>query len=377
MSITDSRRNSAMTADGAPPRPATTHTEESFDMTNTIHNRPITTENVATADISLMRAVVQDHYGLDALRTATVERPALADDEVLVRVAGAGVDRGVWHLATGLPYLTRAAFGIRRPRNPVPGLELSGVVEAVGPAVTAFAEGDRVFGVGRGTFAEYAAASESKLAAVPRSLDLVHAGPLAVSGSAALQAVEDHGGVVAGMHVLVLGGSGGVGTYAVQIAKALGATVTGVAGGDKTELVRSIGADRVLDYRREDPLAGDVAYDVIIDTGGNRGVGRLARALTPSGTLVIVGGENGGRLIGGVDRQVRAKLRSIASKRTLTTFIAKEDAAHLERLADLVDVDGVRPVLDRRFRLDEAGDALRHLESGRTRGKVVLDLTSA
>lgn len=340
---------------------------------NSTRNRPVA-EPAALSDDS-MTAIVQDRYGgADTLRTAATPRPVIGDHDVLVRVLAAGVDRGVWHLMTGRPYITRLAFGLRRPRNPVPGLDLAGVVDTVGAAVTRFAEGDLVFGTGQGTFAQYARAREDQLAGVPRSLPMTAAGVLAVTGSTALQAVEDHGRVRPGDEVLVLGASGGVGTYAVQIAKAAGGTVTGVARGDKLDLVRSLGVDRVVDHRTDDPLDGTRRFDVIIDTGGNRRLRELRRALTPTGTLVIVGGENGGRWVGGTDRQVRARLLSVVARQRLTTFVAREDAAHLERLADLVETGRVRPVVDRIFPLSGVADAIGYLESGRTRGKIVLEI---
>lgn len=333
------------------------------------------TSSPSSEERPTMQAIVQHRYGsADVLELAEVERPTVEGAEVLVRVAAAGVDRGVWHLMTGLPYPTRVAFGLRRPRTPVPGMDLAGVVEAVGRDVSRFAEGDVVFGIGTGTYAEWAVAPQDELAVVPRGLDVVAAGALAVSGSAALQAVEDHGRVEAGQHVLVMGASGGVGTYAVQVARALGAEVTGVAGTDKLDLVRRLGAEHVVDHRRADPLDGSQRYDVIVDTGGNRSLRDLRRALTPAGTLVIVGGEGGGRWLGGLDRQARALLRSTVSRQRLTTFVAKEDAAHLERLADLVETGQVTPEIDRRYLLAEAADALRHLEAGRARGKVVIEV---
>jgi NADPH:quinone reductase-like Zn-dependent oxidoreductase len=316
---------------------------------------------------------VQDRYGsTDVLELREIPRPTLGDHDVLVRVAAAGVDRGVWHLMTGRPHLTRLAFGLRRPRNPVPGLDVAGVVDTVGPAVTRFAEGDLVFGTGHGTFAEYARAGEDCLAGIPTNITMTEAGVLAVTGSTALQAVEDHGRVRPGDQVLVLGASGGVGTYAVQIANALGGIVTGVASSDKLDLVRRLGAQRVVDYRTDDPLAERGHYDVIIDIGGNRRLRDLRRALTPTGTLVIVGGESGGRWLGGTDRQIRAELTSLVTRQRLTTFIAREDAAHLERLADLVETGHVTPVVDRCFPLVDADDAIAHLESGRTRGKIAI-----
>lgn len=342
--------------------------------TRTPHpNQPQDTDDHAEPDEHSMTAVVQDRYGTaDVLELREVPRPTLGDHDVLVLVATAGVDRGVWHLMTGRPYLTRFAFGLRRPRNPVPGLDLAGVVDTVGPAVTRFAVGDLVFGTGHGTFAQYARASEDRLAGIPTNLTMAQAAVLAVTGSTALQAVEDHGRVRPGDQVLVLGASGGVGTYAVQIANALGGIVTGVASSDKLDLVRRLGASRVIDYRTDDPLAEPHRYDVIIDTGGNRRLRDLRRALTPTGTLVIVGGENGGRWVGGSDRQIRAKLTSLVARQRLTTFVAREDAGHLERLADLVETGHVTPVVDRTFPLTDAADAITHLERGRTRGKIAI-----
>lgn len=321
-----------------------------------------------------MQAITQDRYGsADVLELRTTERPAIGDTDVLVRVAAAGVDRGVWHLMTGMPYPTRLAFGLRRPRTRVPGMDLAGIIERVGAEVTRFAEGDAVFGIGQGTFAEYARASQDKLAAVPKGLDLTSAGALAVTGSAALQAVEDHGRVQPGQHVLVLGASGGVGTYVVQIARSIGTAVTAVASTDKLDIVRDLGADRVIDYRTADPLDGSERYDVIIDSGGNRSLRDLRRALIPRGTLVIVGGEGGGRWVGGLDRQLRSILLSTVSRQRLTTFVAKEDASHLERLADLVETGAVAPVIDRRFHLAEAAAAIRYLETGAARGKLLIE----
>ncbi|MEE8601208.1 NAD(P)-dependent alcohol dehydrogenase [Euzebya tangerina] len=320
-----------------------------------------------------MRAVVQDRYGPpETLEVRSVEMPQIGDLEVLVAVASAGIDHGAWHLMTGLPYPTRLAFGLRRPKTPIPGLDLAGVVRDVGPAVTRFAAGDRVFGHGTGTYAEFAVAPETKLAAIPRGMDVVDAGALAVTGSTALQAVDVHARVRPGDEVLVLGASGGVGHVVVQIAKARNAVVTGVARGAKHDLVRSLGADRVIDYTVTDPLGEGRQYDIIIDTGGNRSLRALRRALSPSGSLVIVGGEGGGRLLGGLDRQLRARITSAVVSQRLTTFIAAEDADHLERLADLVDRGLVTPMVDRTFPLDHVADAFAHLRSGRARGKVVL-----
>lgn len=346
-----------------------------------MNTNPTTSANITdplslrSADDASMLAIVQDRYGgVDTLDPRHVARPEIGDNDVLIRVVAAGVDRGVWHLMTGTPFLTRLVFGLRRPGNPIPGLDVAGVVDSVGAAVTRFAEGDLVFGHGHGTYAEYARAHEDRLAAIPPRLDPIAAGVLAASGTTALQAVEDHGRVRPGDQVLVLGAAGGVGTYAVQIATALGGIVTGVASHAKLGLVQDLGASRAFDYRTTDPLADANRYDVIIDTGGNRRLRDLRRALVPNGTLVIVDGENGGRWIGGADRRIRAKTMSPFTRRCLTTFVAREDAGHLERLADLVETGHVTPVVDRTFPLARTADAIAHLANGHTRGKTALTI---
>jgi len=250
----------------------------------------------AAAGQVMMQAIVQRRYGTapeDVLRLEQIARPAIKADEVLVRVRAASVDRGTWHLMTGMPYLMRImGFGLRGPRNPVPGLAVAGTVEAVGRDVTGLAPGDEVFGTGKGCFAQYATARASRLAPKPAGLTFEQAAAVPVSANAALQAIRDHAKVRPGQHVLVIGASGGVGTFAVQIAKAFGAEVTGVSSTAKTDLVRAVGADHVIDYTREDPVAGRHRYDVIIDIGGSRRLAQLRRALAPKGTLVITGGED-------------------------------------------------------------------------------------
>jgi len=266
-----------------------------------------------------MRAVVHTGYGAvagDVLRCATVSRPTPEDDSVLVRVRASSVDRGTWHLMAGLPYPIRlAGFGLRQPKLLNPGRCIAGTVTATGP-VSSFRVGDEVFGTCDGAFAEYVTARPDKLALVPSSLSLEQAASMPVSAVTALQAVRDHGGVQPGGHVLVVGASGGVGTFAVQIAKAFGAQVTGVCSSAKTDLVHSLGADHVIDHTSTDFATGSTRYDVILDIGGNSSLSRLRRALTPTGTLVIVGGETDGRLLGGFDRTLRALLLSPSSRRT-------------------------------------------------------------
>lgn len=321
-----------------------------------------------------MRAVTQDGYGdVDILRASRVDRPVPGPGEVLVRVHAAGLDRGTWHLMAGRPYLVRLVIGLRRPRNPVLGLDVAGTVAAVGSAVTRFAVGDEVFGFGKGTFAEYAVAREGKLARKPSGLTFEQAAVLPVSASTALQAVTI-GRVAAGRKVLVTGASGGVGSYAVQLAVALGAQVTGVASTGKLDLVTSLGAERVVDYTREDFAAGTERYDVIIDTGGNPALSRLRRALTPTGTAVIVGGEGGGDWIG-MRRPLRAVALSPLVKQRLTMFVAKERASDLERLAEFVEAGTLTPQVDRTFPLDQAADAMRYLVAGRVRGKVAVTVS--
>jgi NADPH:quinone reductase-like Zn-dependent oxidoreductase len=323
-----------------------------------------------------MRAIVGESYGsADVLRLSDIDRPEIARDKVLVRVEAAGLDRGVWHVMTGLPYPIRlAGYGLRAPKNPVPGMDLAGIVEEVGAGVTRFAPGDAVFGIGRGTFAEFARALETKLAPKPANLTAEQAAVVAVSGLTALQGLRDRGKVGAGQQVLVIGASGGVGTYAVQLGKAFGADVTAVCSTTKVDLVRSLGADHVVDYTREDFADGERRYDVSLDIGGNAPLSRLRRALTAKGTLVIVGGESGGRWLGGNDRQLRAIVLSRFVDQTLTTFIAGENHRDMLVLKELIEAGEVTPVIDRSFPLAEVPEAIRYLEQGRARGKVVIDV---
>jgi NADPH:quinone reductase-like Zn-dependent oxidoreductase len=232
-----------------------------------------------------MKAIVQDEYGSpDVLELRDIDIPEIADEEVLVHVRAAGVGRDVWHVMAGLPYPIRlAGYGLRAPKNPVIGSDVAGVVETVGNKVSRFRPGDEVFGIGKGSYAEYVCAREDKLAPKPENLTFEQAAVVAIMGSTALQALRDHGRVEPGQDVLIIGASGGVGTYAVQIAKAFGARVTGVCSTEKAEMVRSIGADRVIDYTREDFAEGQQPYDVILDIGGNSSLARLRRALAPGG----------------------------------------------------------------------------------------------
>jgi NADPH:quinone reductase-like Zn-dependent oxidoreductase len=323
--------------------------------------------------VSTMRAITYDTFGsADVLALTDMPRPVPSSKEVLVRVHAAGVERGAWHMMTGKPYLGRLAFGLRTPRRPVLGIEVAGTVDGVGSEVTRFAVGEEVYGFAAGSFAEYAVAREDRLEPKPSNLTFEQAAAVPVSGVTALQALTDAGRIQPGQTVLVIGASGGVGTYAVQIAKALGADVTGVASAAKADLVRSLGADHVLDYTRDDYADGGRRYDLVVDIGGNPSLSRLRRALTRTGTAVITGGEEGGSFSGGMNRQLRALALSPFLHQQLTMFIAKQRSSDLERLRLLIEAGQVTPSVERAYPLREAADALRHLESGDVRGKVVI-----
>ncbi len=322
-----------------------------------------------------MKAIIRDAYGsVDVLRLADIDQSVAGDADVLVRVHAAGVDQGVWHLMTGTPYVMRlAGFGIRAPKNPLLGYDVAGRVEAVGAQVTEFQTGQEVFGTCRGSFAEYAVARPDRLLSKPDNVSFEQAAAVPISGYAALQAVRQHGGVRPGQRVLIIGAGGGVGTLAVQIAKAEGAEVTGVCSASKTELVRSVGADHVIDYTREDFADGRNRYDVILDIAGNRSLSELRRALTPRGTLVIVGGEDAGNWLG-VRRQLRAAALSPFVRQKLGFFISKERRQDLEELRRLLETGTIRPVVDRTFPLEEVPAAIRYLRDGQARGKVVITI---
>jgi NADPH:quinone reductase-like Zn-dependent oxidoreductase len=326
-----------------------------------------------TAD-STMRAIVQDGYGsADVLRSAQIARPAIGGTEVLLRVHAAGLDRGTWHLMAGRPYLVRLAVGLRGPRNPVPGLDVAGTVVAVGPEVTRFSVGDEVFGFSQGSFAEYAVARESKLAAKPANASFEQAAAVPVSGVTALLALTDVGHVTVGQKVLITGASGGVGSYAVQLAKALGAEVTGVCSTSKMDLVRSLGASHVIDYTQDDFADGARRYDLIVDIAGNPSLSRLRRALTPAGTAVIVGGEDSGNWTG-MGRQLRALARSPFLRQRLTMVTPRQRSTDLDRLTSLIEAGTVTPSIGATYPLDQVPQALRYLEAGQARGKVVITI---
>lgn len=335
-----------------------------------------TTRATPPLDLGLpttMRAIVQDRYGPSSvLRVAQLPLPTPAAGEVLVRVAAAGVDRGVWHLMVGRPYPLRAVFGLSRPRQRVPGLDLAGVVVALGPQVERWAVGDVVFGIGRGTYAQFACARAEKLARPPRNLPLERCGVLAISGLTALQALRDATALKAGERVLVLGAAGGVGHFAVQLARALGAHVTGVCSAEKLAFVRSLGAHEVLDYRRDDFAAAPERFDVIVDIAGNAPLARLRRALAPRGRLAFVGGENGGEWTFGLERQLAGALLSRLGPRRFVPLLANEDGADMAQLAERVESGELAPHVERVFALEDAPQALAELEAGRVRGKFAI-----
>ena len=330
-----------------------------------------------TTAAGTMTAIVQDDYGTApeaVLRLAEITRPAIADDEILVQVRAASVDRGTWHLMAGrTPYGWRVSgsAGPRPPTGPQPGRD----GRSAGPKVTEFKPGDEVYGTCDGSFAPYARAQAGRLAPKPANLSFAQAAAVPVSALTALHAVRDQARVQPGRKVLIVGASGGVGTFAVQIAKASGAEVTGVCSTAKTDLFRAIGANHVIDYTREDFADGQHRYDAILDIGGGNRLSHLRRALTPRGRLVLVGGETGGRWLGGMDRLLRAHLLFPLVSQKLSTFIASENAADLKALRDVIESRGdFAPAIDRTYPLSQTPAAIRHVQEGRARGKVVITI---
>jgi NADPH:quinone reductase-like Zn-dependent oxidoreductase len=325
-----------------------------------------------------MKAIVQDRYGsADVLELQDIEEPVVGENDVLIRVHAAGAGPDVWHLMTGQPFMARPVIGLRRPKERVRGWDVAGTVQAVGAKVTGFKPGDEVMGIAPGSFAEHAIGRADKLVRKPARLSFEQAAAVPVSGVTALQAVRDEAGVRPEQSVLIVGAGGGVGTFAVQIAKALGARVTGVASTSKLDLVRSIGADEVIDYTREDFTDGARRWDVIVDTAGRRPLRRVRRALTPKGTLVIVGGDGGGRWTGGFFRgMIRGPLVSLFVGQKLGGLNSKTTQKDLQAVADLIEAGTVTPVVDRTYALVEAPDAIRYLEEGHARGKIVIGVLS-
>jgi NADPH:quinone reductase-like Zn-dependent oxidoreductase len=321
-----------------------------------------------------MKAIVQDLYGsADVLELRDIEDPLVGEKDVLVRVHAAGCGPDVWHMMTGEPYFARLMLGLRRPKVGIRGRDVAGRVEAIGSAVTGVQPGDEVMGIAEGSFAELAVARSDKLVPKPARLTFEQAAAVPISGLTALQSLRGMAGVRPGQKVLVIGAAGGVGSFSVQIAKSLGAEVTGVCSTTKDGLVRSIGADEVIDYTRDDFLDGARRWDVIVDTAGRRPLSQLRRALTPKGTLVIVGGDGGGPWTGGFFRgMLRAPLMSMFVGQKLRGMISKEIQEDLRTLSEMIEAGEVTPVIDRTYPLIEVPEAIRYLEEGHPRGKVVV-----
>lgn len=333
----------------------------------------------ASRDTETMRAVVQDAYGSEpdaVLRMAEVARPTIRASEVLVEVAAASVDRGTWHLMTGRPLLMRLmGFGFQRPKALNPGRSFAGTVVSVGDGVTSLRLGDPVYGTCDGSFAEFVAADERKVARKPANLSFEQAATIPVSAVAAIQAVRDEAKLEAGQRVLLIGASGGVGSFILQLVKAAGAHATAVASTAKLDLLRELGADEVIDYTLEDFTDGGQVYDVIFDTGGNRRLSEVRRALASGGTLVIVGGESEGKLLGGFARNLRMMLIApLVRGQRLRSLVSKENADDLDALRVLVEAGQVVPAMDRTYPLGETTVALRRQMAGHARGKIVISL---
>jgi len=322
-----------------------------------------------------MKAIVQDRYGSpDVLEFRDIDEPEVGEDDVLVRVHAAGAGPDVWHIMAGKPYMARPVLGWSRPKIRIRGWDVAGTVEAVGSAVTEFEPGDEVMGSAeRGSFAELTVAPADKLVRKPERLTFEEAAAVPVSGTTAIQALRDKGHVRPGQSVLVISAKDDVSTFTVQIAKAMGATVTGLASTSKLDLVRSIGADDVIDYTREDFTDGSRLWDVIVDTAGRRPLRKLRRALTPKGRLVVVGGDGGGNWTGGFFKGIlRGPILSMFVGQTLGGFTAKTTNEDLQALSEFIEAGDVTPVVDRTFDLVEAADAVRYLAEGHPAGKIVI-----
>jgi NADPH:quinone reductase-like Zn-dependent oxidoreductase len=331
-----------------------------------------TTSKEQTMSATTMKAVINNKYGSpDGLELQEIGKPVMGDDGVLVRVQAASVNPLDWHFMRGLPYFVRLTAGLRRPKSIFLGVDVAGQVEAVGESVTQFQPGDEVFGGRDGAFAEYVGGRERNFVTKPESLTFEQAATIPIAGCTALQALRDHGQLQAGQRVLINGAAGGVGTFAVQIAKAFGAHVTGVCSARNVDLIRSIGADQVIDYTRTDFTRGGQRYDLILDAVGNRSLRALRRALTPRGALVIIGGGSG-KLFGGLTLPLRALVVSRFVRQRLSFFVAKLRKEDLVVLGELVEAGKVTPVIDRTYPLSETPEAIRHLETGHARGKVVI-----
>lgn len=322
-----------------------------------------------------MKAVVYHEYGApDVLRVEEVEKCAPNDNQVLIKVRAAAANPLDWHYVRGIPYLVRVGNGVGKPADPRVGVDMAGVVEAVGTSVTQFKPGDEVFGVAPGAFAEYARATERRIALKPASVTFEQAAAVPVAAMTALQGLRDEGKIQAGQRVLINGASGGVGTFAVQIAKSYGAQVTGVCSTRNVELVRSLGADYVVDYTKENFWESEERYDLILDNVGTQPLSAFRRVLTPEGTLVMIGGggPNEGKWIGPMARPVKALFMSPFVSQKMGMMLADTNNKDLTFMAELMEAKKVTPVIDRTYKLSEAAEAIRYLETGRARGKVII-----
>jgi NADPH:quinone reductase-like Zn-dependent oxidoreductase len=327
-----------------------------------------------------MQAIVYHDYGApEVLRLEAIDRPVPSDKQVLIQVRAASVNPLDWHYLRGIPYLVRMDAGLHQPKDPQLGVDLAGVVVAVGKSVTRFKPGDEVFGVGPGAFAEYARASENKITLKPAQLTFEQAAAVPVAAMTALQGLRDKGKLQPGQKVLINGASGGVGTFAVQIAKSLGADVTGVCSTKNVELVRSLGADRVIDYTKEDFTQGATRYDVIFDTVGNRALSEYRAVMTAKGTYIGIGGggPKEGNWIGALKGPLKSYLLSPFVSQELVTFMAAINKDDLAVVTELIEAGKVKPVIDRTYPLAQVPEAIRYLEEGHARGKVVISLKSA
>jgi len=324
-----------------------------------------------------MQATVQDRYGsAEVLETRDIAKPQIGDDQVLIRVRAAGVNPADWAIMSGLPYIARPAYGLRKPKNAVRGTDVAGTVEAVGAGVNRFQPGDEVFGSALGSYAEYAAAAEDGLALKPANLTFEQAAAAPMAGLVALQALRDHGKVGPGTKVLINGASGGIGTFAVQIAKSLGAEVTAVCSTRNVEMVRSLGADHVIDYSEEDFTRSGRQYDFILDNVSNHSLSDLRRALTPTGTLVPNGGGFDNRWLASGGRIVRGVVMFQFGSQTLSPFLVSMKHDDLAPLVELIESGKVTPVIDRTYPLSESDQALHHVGTGHTRGKVAITIAA-
>lgn len=316
-----------------------------------------------------MKAIIQNRYGSpDVLQLAEIDRPQVGPEEVLIRVHAAGVDPSVWHLMTGMPYAVRLAVGLRKPRNPVRGLDVAGVVEAVGANVTGFKKGDEVFGASEGSFAEYARASAKQLVHKPAGLTFEAAAAVPVSATTALQGLRA-AKLQAGQKVLIIGAGGGVGSFAVQLALAMGAEVTGVCSTSKVDFVRSLGATHVIDYTKESISRHQ--YDVVLDTAGSRRLSEVRAAMTPRGTLVIIGGEGGGTWFG-LGRQMWAMVVGLFSQQKFRSVISLVNQPDLVTLKEHLESGKLKPALTSRYSLNEVPQAIRALAQWNSQGKAVI-----